>query len=228
MPILLIKALLAALLLAAAGTATGSMLKILGGGDAASDPEKLRRLHKTAGFTVLGLLVVLSAAGAILLRSAGDQVPLRLVLHYHLVLALWAAILLKIAIAGRFRGLLRLAPALGLTMFVLIFVIVTAAAGIYALRSGLAGTGPADSESARGERLFQARCAPCHFADREEAKTGPGFKGLLKKDTLPASGRPATPEAVAAQLKRPYRAMPAFPDLAGRDLSDLIAYLKTL
>jgi mono/diheme cytochrome c family protein len=228
LPILLIKAILAALLLAAAGTATGFMLKVLGGGEAASDPGRLRQLHKAAGFTVLGLLIVLSAAGAVLLRSAGDQAPLRVVLHYHLVLALWAAILLKIAIAGRFRGLLRLAPALGLTMFVLIFVIVVAAAGTYALRSGPAEAGPAESESASGERLFRTRCASCHFADREEAKTGPGLKGLLKKDTLPASGRPATAESVAAQLKRPYRTMPAFPDLSGRDVSDLIAYLKTL
>jgi mono/diheme cytochrome c family protein len=223
-----LKSLIAALLLAAVTAAALSMLTVLGRPDKASDPVKLRRFHRRAGFAFLGLLIVLSAFGVVFLRSAGDQLPLRAVFHYHLVFVLWAVILLKIGIVRFFKGFLRMAPALGMTLFTLAFVIVAAAAGTYLLRTSRPADAASPSDAARGERLFRDRCAGCHFADREEAKTGPGLIGLMKKDRLPASGRPATADNVAAQLRRPYRAMIAFPDLAGRDLADLLAYLGTL
>ncbi|UCE21412.1 MAG: cytochrome c, partial [Candidatus Aminicenantes bacterium] len=79
-----------------------------------------------------------------------------------------------------------------------------------------------------GRALFNSQCASCHFADREESKSGPGLKNLLKRDGLPSSKRPATVENIFLQLKKPFGVMPAFPSLSEKELADLIAFLKIL
>jgi len=52
------------------------------------------------------------------------------------------------------------------------------------------GTGRAEN----GALIFDSHCAACHFADKFDRKIGPGLKGILKKEKLPAGGRPANPE----------------------------------
>jgi cytochrome c2 len=60
-------------------------------------------------------------------------------------------------------------------------------------------------------------------------KIGPGLKGILTREKLPVSGKPATPENVIHQLKEPFKDMPSFrSSLSEQDINDLIAYLKTL
>lgn len=94
-------------------------------------------------------------------------------------------------------------------------------------------TDPAGAQSPKasvekGAALFQKKCVFCHFADKTDAKGGPGLKGLFKLDKLPASKRPVTEANIRAQLATPYDEMPAFPDLKGDDLKALMDYLKTL
>jgi mono/diheme cytochrome c family protein len=79
-----------------------------------------------------------------------------------------------------------------------------------------------------GRALFEAKCSFCHYVDREETKIGPGLKGVLAKASLPASGRPATPDNIRSQLGSPVGKMPAFASLSEQELADLLAYLKTL
>ena len=58
--------------------------------------------------------------------------------------------------------------------------------------------------------------------------SGPGLKGILKRPTLPVSGRPATPENVYRQLREPYKNMPSFAQkLTDDDVFNLIAFLNT-
>lgn len=73
-----------------------------------------------------------------------------------------------------------------------------------------------------GARLFRARCADCH-GDGGEGGVGPSlnndaFLARVGDDYL----------AYAIQGGRPGTAMPAWRDLAARDVGDLIAHLRTL
>ncbi|OGD20535.1 MAG: hypothetical protein A2W03_02125 [Candidatus Aminicenantes bacterium RBG_16_63_16] len=88
--------------------------------------------------------------------------------------------------------------------------------------SGLAG------DSGAGAELYARQCGSCHYADSTEAKVGPGLKGVLARDKLPFSDKPATEENVRHQFLRPAGRMPAFAFLSKREIADLIAYLKIL
>lgn len=87
-------------------------------------------------------------------------------------------------------------------------------------------TDPADIE--RGTKLFRADCAGCHTADSTDTVVGPGLKGILKRKTLPVSGREAVPANVYRQLRSPYAEMPNFSKMLTDDqVFDIIAYLNT-
>lgn len=80
----------------------------------------------------------------------------------------------------------------------------------------------------KGKELFVQKCAFCHDAYSSEDRTGPGLYEILKRDRLPASTKPATPENIRMQLKNPYNIMPAFTDLPEEDVLNIIAFLNTL
>jgi mono/diheme cytochrome c family protein/uncharacterized membrane protein len=79
-----------------------------------------------------------------------------------------------------------------------------------------------------GHTLFDINCSDCHTVDSLKTIVGPGLKGLLKRPSLPVSGRPATPENVYRQLREPYKNMPSFAQkLTDDDVFNLIAFLNT-
>jgi cytochrome c len=87
---------------------------------------------------------------------------------------------------------------------------------------------------AEGEKVFNANCAMCHFADKTDNKMGPGLKGLFKNKLLPSSHTPATEENVREQILKgnPHGKpvpMPGFAEkLKPEQVDSLIEYLKTL
>ncbi|MEN8261850.1 MAG: cytochrome c [Nitrospirota bacterium] len=86
-----------------------------------------------------------------------------------------------------------------------------------------------DPESiARGDKLFNLKCAFCHDLDGSGDRVGPGMAGILRQSKLPVSKRPATPENIKRQLLEPYERMPSFTYLSEEDIQDLIAFLNTL
>jgi len=86
-----------------------------------------------------------------------------------------------------------------------------------------------DYESiARGRNSFDSKCRFCHDAYSTETLAGPGMKGILKKERLPFSNRPSTPENIIRQLKKPVGRMPAFEYLSEEETSDILAFLYTL
>jgi mono/diheme cytochrome c family protein len=88
------------------------------------------------------------------------------------------------------------------------------------------GSDPANIE--KGKKLFEMNCAGCHTADSTESLVGPGLKGILKRQALPVSGRPASPPNVYRQLREPFKDMPSFARrLTDEQVFDLIAYLNT-
>jgi cytochrome c2 len=81
---------------------------------------------------------------------------------------------------------------------------------------------------AKGKELFESKCSFCHDPNSTRTVVGPGLKGILKRDKLPVSKRPATPENVMRQLKEPDGDMPSFSYLSEKELEDIIAYLNTI
>ena len=245
----MLKSLLAILFLGAALTAAAAMLTMMGKLEKKTDPLTLKKIHKIAGYAFAVLLVVLSVICAVIAGRMGDAMSARAVAHSVLAIFLLGIFGLKWVIAKFYRQFLKYAPGLGMTVLVLAFVVFMVSAGYYFLRlasSPTAGSSPnslaktagpaGDPDSQlvsrgnpeKGTVLFAGLCAGCHHADREETIVGPGLRGILKREKLPSSGRPATAENVRAQILSPYLTMPSFKDLSPQDLADLLAYLGTL
>ena len=80
----------------------------------------------------------------------------------------------------------------------------------------------------RGQRLFNSTCSTCHHADSNQPLSGPGLKGILKKQYLP-SGAPANDERVHDTILNGRRSMPAYGQVFDdSQIRDVIAYLHTL
>lgn len=238
MPLFLIKSILAVVFLAVGLAAMLCMLALMGKADRKMSASFLRKAHKTLGILFVIFFVIISYFCIRYLRMAGDQLSFRAVLHSVLALTLFVVLVLKILVVRFYKQLLKYAPVMGMLVFSLAFLVASTTAGFFFLRASLS---PANSivqvpqnltsqvtDVQRGKAIFAAKCSGCHFDDREDIKHGPGLKGLLKKDTLPHSGRPATLENVKQQLLRPILTMPGFATLPAQELADLLEYLKTL
>lgn len=85
-----------------------------------------------------------------------------------------------------------------------------------------------------GEKVFQQNCAMCHYAHQAKKKIGPGMKDILKNKELPYSHKPATVANIREQIEKgnpqgkPMPMPPFGGKLSKSDMSNLIAYLKTL
>ncbi|MCX6623084.1 MAG: cytochrome c [Acidobacteria bacterium] len=96
-----------------------------------------------------------------------------------------------------------------------------------ALASGAAAEEKKSGDAAKGKEVFEEQCSICHDATGTEKKNGPPLKGLFQKAKL-ASGKKVTEANVKTRINEGGGTMPAFEDLKGADLDNLIAYLKTI
>ncbi|MGB2981384.1 MAG: cytochrome c [Candidatus Zixiibacteriota bacterium] len=212
------------------------MLTLMGRAERKIGATLLRRLHKIAGAVFAVMYLVIRYFCLHYVEMAGDGLSTRAVFHGVLGLALFFILALKISIVQFYKQFLRYVPGLGMTVFGLAFAVFFTSAGYFFLvTEKTTVAGEADSEVSgtssvgRGQALFDKQCSFCHFADRTDSKMGPSLKGVLKGETLPASGRPATPENVTRQLLNPYKNMPSFKTtLSEQQIEYLVAYLKTL
>lgn len=222
---------------AAALGAALSMLTLMGRQNRKMTPSLLKILHKINGYIFLLLLMIISYVCIKYVAGVGDRLPPRAISHSVLALFLLILFFIKISIVRFFKQFLKFVPVLGIIVLSLAFVVTATSAGFYLLRSANSfsenvddPTFPLNSlelegSAEKGKILFQDKCSFCHYADKEESQTGPGLKGLLKKDKLPHSGRPATVENIRNQLIHPVHSMPSFKDLPELDIADLLAYL---
>ena len=81
-------------------------------------------------------------------------------------------------------------------------------------------------QQAHGRRIYDARCAQCHYAYSSSGSKGPSLKGIYKKQSLP-SGLLAQDRFVSQSIVNGRKMMPAT-DLTETQLQDLMAYLHTL
>jgi hypothetical protein len=92
-----------------------------------------------------------------------------------------------------------------------------------------------DEESiGRGKVLFEAVCSNCHNVYSSVPYStsiplrGPGLKGILKRDVMPISKKPATAESILDQLNKSFGDMPSFHFLSEDVKLNIIAYLNTI
>ncbi|MBI3894436.1 MAG: cytochrome c [Acidobacteria bacterium] len=100
------------------------------------------------------------------------------------------------------------------------------------------GKNEAKGDAVKGKTVFLDRCEICHNADSEEAKVGPGLKGISHKPPHKmADGREHkdhTPAVLREQIVdgssiMPPEGMPPMgPMLSGEEIDDVVAYLQTL
>ena len=82
-------------------------------------------------------------------------------------------------------------------------------------------------QQARGRRVYDARCAECHFAYSKRNLRGPSLNGLFKKQFM-GNGMPANDERVSDIILLGRSKMPAFQQkLTQQQFDDLMAYLHT-
>lgn len=124
----LIKSLIAAALVAAGAAAFASQMAWMGKPEGKGDPEKLKRLHRAAGYVFLALLLPLAYMGARFWVASGDALAIRAGFHVVLALALILLVLLKVLIVRAYRGFLRFAPTLGMTVLLLTLLVFTLSA----------------------------------------------------------------------------------------------------
>lgn len=129
----LIKTLLATLLAAAGFAAFLTMMARFGRPGDEARSERLRRLHKLAGWAFVVLLAPLAVLGADFLAEMGDGLTPRGALHFVLAAGLLAVVLLKVLVVKAYRQQLKFAPALGMTVFALTLVVYLITAGYFVL-----------------------------------------------------------------------------------------------
>ena len=85
-----------------------------------------------------------------------------------------------------------------------------------------------NAQQARGRRVYDARCAECHYAYSKRDLRGPSMHGLFKKQYM-TSGIPANDERVIDIIEMGRAKMPGFQNkLTVDQIADLVAYLHTL
>jgi mono/diheme cytochrome c family protein len=83
-------------------------------------------------------------------------------------------------------------------------------------------------QQAQGRRVYDARCAECHYAYSTHDLRGPSLNGLFKRPFM-KNGIPANDERVTDIILMGRAKMPAFQQkLTQQQLDDLMAYLHTL
>ena len=83
-------------------------------------------------------------------------------------------------------------------------------------------------QQAAGRRVYDARCAECHYAYSSRDLRGPSMHGLCKKPFM-SSGIPANDDRITDIILMGRAKMPGFRQkMTEQQLTDLLAYLHTL
>ena len=83
-------------------------------------------------------------------------------------------------------------------------------------------------QQAQGRRVYDARCAECHYAYSKRDLRGPSMHGLFQKQFM-SSGIPANDDRVTDIILLGRAKMPGFQQkITQQQLQDLMAYLHTL
>lgn len=250
MTVFLMKSLLAVALIASVFVALYTMLEVFGRAEKKYNIERLKKIHRFNGFFYILLFSFIAYFCFAFIASTKTDLSARAAFHAVFALSIMVLLGLKIAFVEIYRQFYGKVQTIGLTVAFLSFLLAGTSAGYYLLitkfGAEVAVVAPverkeetakpaakllarADADSIRqGKELYEEKCFFCHDAYSTKTEVGPGHKGILKNPLLPVSKKPATPESVANQIRRPYRDMPAFDYFTDDQVMDLVAFLNTL
>ena len=116
-------------------------------------------------------------------------------------------------------------------LLVTIAVCLAAVAGISAQLPGAQPQAKAAgdaADTARGQALFNERCAICHYDQSAAQKMGPGLKGIFARGKF-ADGKKVDDAGMTGWIEKGGKDMPGLKDvLKPAEIRELIGYLKTL
>lgn len=212
--------------------------------------ERIRKFHSANGIAFLFLCLALTYFCLGFLVRTKAEPSVRVMFHSLFSVAVLLLLCFKVLVNRIYRQYYDRLQSAGFVLVMTSFLMVFTSAGYYLLitkfGSDIPAVGTVDRRKAagpiqtgmsvaidpatiaRGKALYDEKCIFCHDPLSKKSLSGPGHKGILKNPLLPVSGRQATPENIAAQLRTPYKDMPSFSYLTPAEVQSLIAYLNTL
>jgi cytochrome c2 len=234
-----------------------TMFEIFGRNKTVFNTERMKKMHKLTGRIYLIIFIFIAFFCLSFIIQTKAELSTRSSFHSLFALSILVLFCLKFLYIKIYRKFYEHAKIIGLLMALITFGLVGSSGGYYLLVSEF-GTDTSfdnivrykksvklakaeetivikeavvksDPESiGKGKNLFDAKCKFCHSAFSTETLVGPGLKGILKRNKLPASRRSATVENIIRQFKKPFSRMPSFEYLTDKEIADLIAFLNTL
>lgn len=253
MPLMMFKTLLSLSTLVLAAVALFTMLEMTGRKEPVFSLHALKSFHKINGVIYFVSFIFIGYLCLKFISRVSAELTPRSTLHGFLALSIVLAFGLKVLFVRVYRLYYPYARFLGISMVLLTFALF-GTSGAYYIVSKVIGKGniaisepvamaqadtggrrlsvtvsvPVDPESiGKGKALFADKCSFCHDSESLDTIVGPGLKGILKRETLPMSGRPAIADNIRGQIRSPYRDMPSFNYLDDRQVLEIIAYLNT-
>lgn len=141
---------------------------------AAKVSSRMLALHRIGGYLFICLFCVMTYFMVGRLRNDGADVPATLTLHFALAMILSPLLFIKVLIARYYKNQHGFLMPVGLTIFVLAFVLVASAAGPYLARARKfeqvsidpVHVAPLSIDVNEASGLMQKRCSKCHNLDR--------------------------------------------------------------
>src|SRR5579864_1427510 len=141
---------------------------------AAEASARMLALHRIGGYLFIALFCVMTYFMVARLRSGGVDTSATVTIHLALAMILSPLLFIKVLIARYYKNQHGLLMPIGLTIFVLAFVLVVSTAGPYLVRVTKmeqvsidpAHTPPVTIDVNRATDLMQRRCSRCHTLDR--------------------------------------------------------------
>jgi len=242
------KSLLGIGMLVSALIAVFTMFEIFGRSEKKYDIEKLKKVHRANGIVYFLLFIIIGYFCLNFIINTKAELSPRALIHSLYAVAILLLLGLKFSILRVYTQFYNQVKIIGILIALLTFGMFATSGGYYLLITKF-GADKAfsmikepqkevlkggivlktDPESIRkGKELYESKCYFCHDAYSNKREVGPGHKGILKNPFLPVSKKPATPENVANQIRKPYKDMPSFSYLSDEDVENIIAFLNTL
>ncbi|MCU1233033.1 MAG: oxidoreductase, FAD-binding [Candidatus Solibacter sp.] len=182
--------------------AVGAVWLMFDGSRNAPQSDRARRMiraHRVAGYLFIALFCIMTWFMILKIKDRPDELPLPSMFHALIAVVMAPLLFIKVLVARYYRNHTTILVPLGLTIFVLAFVLVVTTAGPYFLRTVTVKNislqaidmGVAKIDLQASEALMQRRCSRCHNLDRVVGakKDARGWLATVDRmRSLPGSG----------------------------------------
>jgi ferredoxin-NADP reductase len=158
---------------------------------ASNASSRMLKLHRIGGYLFIALFCVMTYFMVARLRRGGADTSATATIHLGLAMILSPMLFIKVLIARYYKNQHGLLMPIGLTIFVLAFVLIASTAGPYLARPtkiervsiDSAHTPPVTIDVNQASDLMQRRCSKCHNLDRVVGarKDAQGWVGTVNR-----------------------------------------------